>query len=199
MKLFISATSPFARKVRVLIREKNATDLFEEVTSLPLENDEALHAANPLGRIPALVLENGDTLFDSVLLLDYLDRSLDGPTLVPIEPGARLAALKIQALADGILEAAVRTSFENNRPDAEKSALWLSRWTRAIEQTIDVLEKSVSGWDQTLDVGKIATGSALGYLSFRLPQLHWEERAPKLAGWWQQIQTRPSFAQTAPR
>lgn len=198
MKLYHSSTSPFARKVRVLIREKGALAQVTEETTSAMSDPQSLIEANPLGKVPALILKDGASYFDSPLICEYLDAVLGGVALFPAAGPERWQALRFQALADGIMDAAVSLVFENNRPEAQRSEMWMGRWNRAVERGIGVLEQEVSLLDGPLDIGGIATGAALGYLDLRHAAMNWQARAPELAGWWRDLAKRPSFAETAP-
>jgi len=198
MKLYHSSTSPFARKVRVLIREKSALAQVTEETASAMSDPQSLIEANPLGKVPALILKDGTSFFDSPLICEYLDAVLAGPPLFPAAGPERWRALRFQALADGIMDAAVSLVFEMNRPETERSEMWMGRWHRAVTRGIGVLEHEVSLLDGPLDIGSIATGAALGYLDFRHAAMDWQTGAPELAGWWRDLAKRPSFAETAP-
>ncbi|MEX0839934.1 MAG: glutathione S-transferase N-terminal domain-containing protein [Parvibaculum sp.] len=198
MKLYHSPTSPFARKVRVLIREKDALAQVTEEVAAAMSDPQSLIEANPLGKVPALALKDGTSFFDSPLICEYLDTVLDGPQLFPATGAGRWRALRFQALADGIMDAAVSLVFESNRPEAERSEMWMGRWRRAVDRGIDFAEQEVSLLDGPLDIGGIAIGAALGYLDFRHAAMNWQARAPELAGWWRDLAKRPSFAETAP-
>ncbi|ABS63493.1 Glutathione S-transferase domain [Parvibaculum lavamentivorans DS-1] len=198
MKLYHSPTSPFARKVRILIREKGAANRVSEELISTMEDPAALHAANPLGKIPALVMNDGTSYFDSPLICEYLDVALEGPTFIPASNIERWRVQRLHALADGIMDASVSLTFERMRPEAQRSEMWMGRWRRAIERGIAVLEAEVTDLDGALDLGGIATGAALGYLDFRHAGLDWQSKAPELAGWWKDFAKRPSLVETAP-
>ena len=198
MKLYCSHTSPFARKVRVLIREKGATARVTEEAVSAMEDPAALHAANPLGKVPALILKDGSSWFDSPLICEFLDVTLEGPSMIPASHVERFRVLRHQALADGLMDAAVSIVFERNRPEAQRSEMWIGRWSRAIERSLAVLEDEVVSLDGPVDLGSIAVGAALGYLDFRHGGLGWQNNQTELAGWWRDFAKRPSFAETAP-
>jgi glutathione S-transferase len=198
MKLYCSHTSPYARKVRVFIREKGGSAHVAEETVAAMEDPSSLHEANPLGKVPALIMPDGTSWFDSPLICEFLEGALEGPTLIPPAPAQRLRALRQQALADGIMDAATSIIFERNRKDAEQSPTWLGRWERAILRSLAVLENEVTDLDGPVDLGVISVGAALGYLDFRHATLNWQEKFPELAGWWRDMAKRPSFADTAP-
>jgi glutathione S-transferase len=198
MKLYCSHTSPFARKVRVLIREKGATARVAEETVSAMEEPASLHEANPLGKVPALIMPDGSSWFDSPLICEYLDVTLEGPSMIPAAHVERFRVLRHQALADGIMDAAVSIVFERNRPEVQRSEMWIGRWSRAIGRSLAVLDDEVVSLDGPVDLGSIAVGAALGYLEFRHGGLGWQEKQTELAGWWRDFAKRPSFAETAP-
>lgn len=198
MKLFSSPTSPFVRKVRIVIREKGAGHLIAEDVVSALADPADLHAANPLGKVPALALDDGTTLFDSPLICAYLDATLAGPALMPASGDARWRTMRLEALGDGIAEAAVSLTFEKNRPEAERSANWIGRWRRAITRALDLLEKEAAGLQGTPTIGTIAIESALGYLDFRHGDMGWREGRPALDAFFKKASGRAAFQETAP-
>ena len=197
MKLYHSPTSPFARKVRVLIREKGALAQVSEETASAMSDPQSLIAANPLGKVPALALKDGTSFFDSPLICEYLDATLDGPALFPAA-GAALARLALSGTGRRHHGRRRVAGLRDNRPEAERSEMWTARWRRAVARSLDLLEQEVSLLDAPLDIGGIATGAALGYLDFRHAAMNWQTQAPELAGWWRDMAKRPSFAETAP-
>ncbi|MDR3499345.1 MAG: glutathione S-transferase N-terminal domain-containing protein [Parvibaculum sp.] len=198
MKLYSSPTSPFVRKVRILIREKGAANLVAEEVVSALADPEALHAANPLGKVPALLLDDGTTLFDSPLICEYLDAVLPGPKLLPAAEAACWRDRRLHAIGDGISDAAVSLIFEKNRPEAERSAMWMGRWRRAIARAVDLLEKEAASLEGPLHLGGIAVFAALGYLDFRHGDLAWRDGHPALAAAYEKASGRPAFKETAP-
>jgi glutathione S-transferase len=198
MKLYSSPTSPFVRKVRIVIREKGAAHLVTEEVVSALADPVELHAANPLGKVPALALKDGTTLFDSPLICEYLDAMLEGPSLLPAEGAARWQAQRLQALGDGIADAAVSLTFEKNRPEAERSANWMGRWRRAITRSLDLLEAEAANLNGPVTLGTISIESALGYLDFRHGDLGWRENRPTLDAFFKKASGRAAFQETAP-
>lgn len=198
MKLYSSPTSPFVRKVRIVIQEKGAAHLVNEEVVSALADPAELHAANPLGKVPALALDDGRTLFDSPLICEYLDAVLDGPTLMPASGEARWQVMRLHALGDGIADAAVSLTFEKNRPEAERSANWMGRWRRAIIRSLDLLERESASLQGPATLGTIAVESALGYLDFRHGDLGWRDGRPALAAFFENASGRAAFKETAP-
>lgn len=199
MRLLFSSTSPYARKVRVVITEKGLEDRVTEVPTNPMEPDADLVAQNPLHKVPALVLDDGASLYDSRVICEYLDSLGPGPRLLPESGDTRWQTLRRQALADGILDAALSTVMERRRPEGERSQMWLDRWSQAITRGVAVAEGDLGALSGTLDMSQIAVASALDYLDFRLPDLAWQDSHGALAGWLSDMLARPAFRRTDPR
>jgi len=198
MKLFSSKTSPFARKVRLVIHELELDGLVEEILTDTGGGDPEFLAANPLAQIPALITEKGEALPGSDLIIEYLQTR--GGTLTSLARGsARWAQLRRRNLAEGILEAAVSALLESRRPEGEKSPAWVQRKTEAITRSLDVLELEA---DQLLpgtpSVVEIGVAAALGYLDFRFPALDWRSSRPALAAWYAVFAERTSMLKTTP-
>ena len=198
MQLYSSPTSPFVRKVRVLIREKGASDKVRETVVAALNDPVELHAANPLGQVPALQLADGTQIFNSPVICQFLDEELGGPKLLPPSGIAHWADMRLQTIGDGISEAAVSLSFERARPEEQRSPVWTARWQRAVTRSLDVLEAETSTLNGDLTLGRIAIACALGYLDFRHDDLGWRNGHAKLADWYKNISGRPAFIETAP-
>lgn len=194
MQLFVSPTSPYARKARVVIREHGLEAEVEEIEASPLDDPPALRAANPLGKVPALVVGDGRVLADSKLITEYLDSLGSGRSLYP-EGEARWDALRRAALAEGVMDAAIGTVFERRRPPEQQSPVWLDRWRRAIDGGLGAV--SADGGER-FDIGDIGLAVALDYLDFRLADLGWRERHGALADWLDAHRDRPSLAATRP-
>ena len=194
MKLLGSVNSPFVRKVRIFAMETGLGDRIDLVATDTA--DPALGLVNPLGKIPALVLDDGEALYDSAVIVQYLDH-LAGDRMIPAPGPARWRVLRLEALADGIADAAVACVMEKRRPAATRSADALA-WQKAkIMRGVDRLETEVAHF-AGLDAGMIATGATLGYLDFRHPDLGWRTDRPKIARWFEDFAARPSMAATAP-
>lgn len=198
MKLLYTPNSPYARKVRVLIRERAATQLVDEEIVQPLDEPEGFRDINPLGKIPVLIIPDEEPLVDSPLIMEYLDANLPGRAESPATGRQRWTGLRRHALADGILDAAVSTVFEKNRTDAAPSPFWLGRWRRAMLSGVAALDAAVASMPAALDCDGIAIACALGYLDFRHADLDWRASAPTLTGWHALAAARPSFTQTVP-
>ena len=196
MQLYLNATSPFARVARIIALEKGLQDQLELCWSDPWSNDPALLQANPVGRIPVLVTDDGHAIAESLLIAQYLDSLTAEPRLLP--PAERAAVLQRTGLGYGLMEAAFTTVIgRKHAAQADQSVLGQRRLD-AIDRSIQALA-SLSNGDQqpTPDLGTIVTAVALDYVLFRLPEIDWQSRYPALAAWHQRIIMRASFAETA--
>ncbi len=198
MKLRYSPTSPFVRKVRVVALETGqeaALELVKTVTGDPASD---LGRDNPLNKIPALVLDNGETLYDSPVICEYLDSRHDGARLYPAEGPARWVALRRQALADGMMDAAILRIYERRRPDHMRSAEWDKSQKTRVDQGLDVLEAEAGKFGDKPNIGTIAIAVMLDYLDFRFADENWRGGRPRLAAWHKVFSARPSLASTQP-
>lgn len=196
MKLFMSTSSPFARKARIVLREHGLENQVEEIVVSPLDDPAELRAVNPLGTIPTLVCDDGCALCDSKLITEYLD-TRHTPTFYPAD-ATRWEALERAALAEGIMHATVSSVFERRRTDAEASQYWLARWRKAIEGTLGVLAQHTDKPNR-FDIGDVGLAVALEYIDFRMPEIDWRERFPALSGWLERHRERPSLVSTRPQ
>lgn len=198
MKLFYSPTSPYARKVLVTALEKGLGDRIELVECNPHQGDPQLLAANPLSKVPTLVLEDGSALFDSPVICEWLDEQTEAPKLTPAQGPERWAVLRAQALADGVLDDAYLNVMEARRPEAQRSPEAMSARVDAILRGVPLLESGLSVWGGSLSIGQVAAACALGYLDFRLPQLDWRDGHPVLRDWFEDFSQRPSMVRSRP-
>lgn len=199
MKLLASPLSPFARKVRALIREGAREGEVEEVmvTTTALATDPAVAAANPLGRIPVLIRAGGPALLDSRVICRFLDARWG----LGLYPEARLwEVLTLEALADGIAEASVSMAYEVRlRPEGERSPAWVEAQWQKVARGLDALEgRWMSHLAGRLDMGGIAVAAALGHVEMRHGARGWREGRPLLAAWEARTAQRPSLAATRP-
>jgi glutathione S-transferase len=201
MKLHHNSASPYVRKVLVVARECGLIEHLEIVSLAltPVNPNDALNAANPLGKIPALVLDDGRALFDSRVICEYLDSLHSGAKMFPVSGEQRWVALRRQALADGILDAAVITRYETAlRPEALRWGAWSSNQKLKISRATAELERDVEGFADSVDIGLVAVGCALGYLDFRYADDNWRDGCPNLATWYEAFARRPSMQATMP-
>jgi glutathione S-transferase len=187
------------RKVVVLLHE---TGQFEDVDLVPTNVwDPAtdVTADNPLGKVPALILGDGAVLFDSPVICEYLDAHHDGVALFPAPGPDRWAALRLQALADGGLDALLLRRMEGLREPGQQSEAWIARQIAAVDRSFDVLERDAGSLDGCLTIGTIAVGCLLGYRDFRFATDGWRDGRPKLAAWYETFAQRPSMLATIPK
>lgn len=197
MKLFYSASSPFARKVRIAAREKGLAGAITEVECNPFSDPPQLREHNPLGLVPTLVA--GDlALYDSAVICEYLETRRESPRLIPMMGGERWAVLRAQALADGMMQIAVGLTVERRRPISEQSLGTHERWLGQIAGAVAAMEQQLEGLTGILNLGHIAFASALGYLDFRYAGTDWRGAHPQLAQWFDPFSQRPAMLQTAP-
>jgi glutathione S-transferase len=200
LKLIMSSTSPFARKVRIVLAEKKIECPQVEIS--PWSADNEVHAYSPLGKVPVLVLDDGTPLFDSRVIVEYLDNVSPVSRLIPEPSRQRIAVRKWEALADGISEASIGVVIERRRPAAQQSADFIARQERKMREGLADLGRGLN--DETWCNGEgysladIATGCALGYLDLRHRDLGWRDAYPNLARLYERLSKRASFADTAP-
>jgi glutathione S-transferase len=195
MKLRYSTTSPFVRKVHVVAIETGQIDKIELVKTNTADPASGLNAHNPLNKVPALVLDDGSTLYDSRVICEYLDAQAKG-AFFPTSGPARWTALKRQALADGMMDAGVLRMMETRRPEGEQSPAWVARQKLKVTQGLDALEAEPLG--PQLDIGTLAVAIVLDYLDFRFKAEDWRAGHPKLAAWHKTFATRASLQKTLP-
>lgn len=196
MKLRYSLTSPFVRKVRMTAMECGVELALVATNAWAPETD--LVQDNPLCKVPALVLDNGEVLYDSPVICEYLDTLHSGHKLFPQDSQERFRQLKLQALADGIMDAAVQIRIETAiRPEDKRWTGWIERQQAAITRALDALEKDVGHWDGVFLIGPITVVAALSYLEFR-QVCDWRHQRPHLARWHQTIHNRRSVYETEP-
>ena len=200
MKLVIAKPSPFARKVRVALREKGLP--FEEIVENPWAAGTAVPGTNPLGKVPALMLADGRVVYDSKVIVEYLETLGRPPPLIPADPELRVAHRQIEALADGVSDAVVLVVLERSRPADLQSGDWIGRQVRKIEAATAELARLLGAGEWLTGSGfglaDIAAGCALGYLDLRFPEFDWRSRHPALASYFARLDARPSFAATRP-
>ncbi len=200
MKLRYSPTSPYVRKVRIALIETGLDKRVELVPTNPWSADTDLGNDNPVGKVPTLIDDDGNQVYDSPVIIDYLDGMHGGARLVPVEGKARLTALIRQALGDGILDAAVSRRIETAmRPEALRWSWWLDRQMTAIHRGLDRLEREAGELTDFGTIGDIAVACALGYIDFRLPTEEWRSSHPRLGAWFDRQQKRPSMVATTPK
>lgn len=201
MRLHTSPATPFGRKVAVVLHETGLWPRVErrDASLSPIAPDAAVCAANPLGKIPCLELDDGSALYDSRVICEYLDELHAGPKLFPADGPARFVALRLQALADGMLDTAVGLRYETIlRPEPLRWPDWIAAQKLKVTRALDRLEQECEGFAQRIDIGTLAIACALGYLDFRFADDRWRDGRPRLAAWEAKIAQRPSLVATRP-
>ncbi len=198
MRLLYQTHSPYARKVLVMAHEAGIADRFEIVhhETSPTRRNETVHAANPLGKVPVLLCDDGLALFDSIVICEYLDSLHDGPRLIPVEGRARFLALRLQAIAQGILDAAIAVRWDvERRPAAFRWQSMADAQAGKLMASYAFVEREVE-LDGPVDIGQIALATALTWIDFRgLPAPDREH--PRLRAWCDAFARRPSMTATA--
>ncbi|PHM20218.1 MAG: glutathione S-transferase [Curvibacter sp. PD_MW3] len=204
MKLIGSNTSPYARKVRIVMAEKKLDYNFvlEDVWS----DQTTIKDSNPLGKIPCLIMEGGEALFDSRVIVEYLDTLSPVGKLIPPVGRERAEVKTWEALADGVMDAALLARMEavwSKRTEAQRSQAWIDRQLGKIDASLEAMSKGLGDKPFCtgihLSLADIAVGCALGYLDFRFPQIGWRNDHPSLVRLLEKLEQRPSFAETRPQ
>lgn len=200
MQLLQAGPSPFVRKVLITLHETNQLDDVEmvSVAATPLDPDPSLISPNPLGKIPALVRDDGPTLYDSRVICRFLDARADAN----LYPQARLwETLTLEATADGIMDAAVLMIYEERfRPAKKQSKDWIEGQWGKVSRALDALNtRWISHLHGRLDMGQIGVAAALGYLDFRHDARDWRNGRDSLSAWYKTFSARPSMTETQPK
>jgi len=201
MKLFDSSSSPFVRKVNICLIELGLDNIVERLpqNAHPIRRDTNLVARNPLGQVPAIILDDGSCLADSRVICEYINDVANG-RLFPAPSPARWTALARQSAADGLLDAAIQIRYEMNaRPPELQFDDWIEGQKAKIESVLAVMEREAQGLRDLTDIGTISYACALGYLDFRFLELNWRKERYHLAAWFDTFSLRPSFQRTMPR
>lgn len=194
MKLRYATTSPFVRKVTVTAIETGQDAEIERVKTNTADPELARH--NPLNKVPALILEDGNVLIDSAVICEFLD-SRKGGKLFP-KDASRWPVLSRMALADGIMDAAVLRRYESLRPETLRSIDWDTKQKSKIWNSLAVLEREAAGFGDRVDIGTLTVAIMLDYLDFRFGAEPWREAHPHLAQWHKAFAVRPSLVSTMP-
>jgi glutathione S-transferase len=200
MKLLYTPNSPYARKVRIVALEKHIDLSLQEVVlgapDCPVSNH------NPLGKVPVLILNDGDSLYDSRVIVEYLDNHAPGAHLIPQDNSSKIRVRRWEALADGICDAAIAAMLEGRKPKEQQSQATIDKQMDKVTRGLEVLNLDITKkkWcvNETFSLADIALGCALGYLDVRHKQLNWQDNYPNLAKHYSVLVKRPSFKQTMP-
>jgi glutathione S-transferase len=200
MRLLYTPNSPYARKVRIVALEKHIELVLQEVVLGDPESPLKLH--NPLGKIPTLILNDGDNLYDSKVIVEYLDFHTPVARLIPQDHNARVSVRRWEALADGICDAAIAVILEGRKPEAQQSQANIDRQLDKVKLGLEVLNLDITKrkWcvNETFSLADIAVGCMLGYVDLRFKQLNWQDNYVNLAKHYSVLVKRPSFKMTMP-
>jgi glutathione S-transferase len=199
MILRFSPSSPFVRKVSIAARVLGLADKIENENVDLNDPSDTLRAQNPLGKVPSLILDDGTTYFDSRVILEYLDHLAGGGRIIPRETSARFAALRMEALCDGVLDASVLIVYESRyRPEDKRVQSWVDRQHGKIDRALDVLENAPPDLTPVPDVGQITLACVFGYHDLRFGGT-WRQDHPNLVTWLDAFAAQvPAYAATTP-
>ncbi len=197
MKLYWSLTSPYVRKVMACAITREIDGRITLVPTNPHLSTPDLLTDNPLSKVPTLLTDDGLALFDSPVICEYLDSLGDAPPMFPPSGAARWRALKLQAMGDGILDAAVGRRMEQAKPEEAARTAWMERQQAAIGRALAMLETDLPG--HAADIGSLSIGCALGYLDFRFAAEPWRDACPALAAWFAGFSATPGLMRTIPK
>jgi glutathione S-transferase len=203
MKLIGSITSPYVRKVRIVMAEKKLD--YQFVTEDVWAADTSISASNPLGKVPCLIMEGGEALFDSRVIVEYVDTLSPVGKLIPGSGRERAEVKTWEALADGLLDAAILARLEASWPGrkkGERSQAWIDRQMKKIDDSLVALDQALAERSHCVGIqvslADIAVGVAVSYLDFRFPAIDWRGQHPNLGGLYERLSQRPSFKDTLP-
>ena len=201
MKLIGSLPSPYTRKARIVAAEKRVEYVWEVQNVWAPDNPVADY--NPLGKVPVLVFDDGTALYDSRVICEFLDSVSPIGKLIPADHRERIEVRRWEALADGVLDAAVLARLEGLRAAPERSQNWIDRQMGKVARGLDAMdiELGAKPWccGNAFTLADIAVGACVGWLDFRFPQLEWRKDRPNLARLAVKVFERPSFAESVPR
>ena len=200
MRLVIARPSPFARKAHIALLEKGIA--FETVVENPWQPDTTVPSVNPLGKVPALMLDDGRVIHDSKVIVEYLETLDVPPDLIPRSPDLRVAHKQIEAIADGVCDAVVLITLESARAPDLHSMDWIERQRRKVVAGVTELARLLGNgeWFTSagFGLGEVATVCALDYIDLRLPAFDWRAAGANLVSLHARLAARPAFAQTKP-
>ena len=199
MKLVGSKTSPYVRKIRVILAEKKLA--FDFVEESAWTADTTVPRYNPLNKVPALVMDDGEAIYDSAVISEYLD-AISGGGLIPKDAAARARVRRDEALGDGIADAGITAFLERKREAARQDPAWIARQLDKVGAGIAALAKSLGSkpylGGNEANLADIACACALFWAEFRMPELGWRVAHPNLKAWAERMESRPAFQATRP-
>lgn len=198
MKLRYSPTSPFVRKVVVTAMETGLWDKIETVTTNPWDPESDLGKQNPVGKVPTLITDGGEVLYDSTVICEYLDSLHDGQKLIPASGGARWQALRLDALGDGMAETGIRRLLEFRFWSESPRQDWVDRANKGLNRCFASLEDEADVLKGPITLGQISLGCAIGWIDLRFPDFGWRDNSPAVADWYAGFSGRPSMTGSEP-
>ena len=200
MKLIAAPVSPYSRKVRIVLAEKRIE--YDLIVDSPLDPATRVPEFNPLGKIPVLVLDDETTLFDSRVIVEYLDNASPVGRLIPDEIRQRIQTRRWEALADGCTDAAIAVVMEQRRPKELQNSDWIARQQAKVDRAVRAMSEGLAArsWctGDAYNLADVATGCTLGYLELRMPDLNWRKQYPNLSQLFDKLSKRASFKSTVP-
>jgi glutathione S-transferase len=200
MKLIGTITSPYTRKARVVLAEKKID--YDWVVDSPNSPTSVVPTYNPLARVPVLVLDDDTAIFDSPVIVEYLDNLSPNNKLFPQPSRERIEVKRWEALSDGLLDSAVNVRLESLRPASQRSADWMQRELAVVDRALEAMAKQLgeNQWcmGTPFTFADVAVGCALGYVDFRFPEIDWRAKHPNLARMHEKLMQRSSFSETVP-
>lgn len=200
MKLISATPSPYARKVRIQLKEKRIP--FDLITEVPWNSDTSVPQWNPLEKLPVLILDDGKAVYESAYILEWIERKYPSPALMPADDDAYLEARRYMVLSDGICDAALLLFFERLREAPLRSVPWMARQLRKVEGGLAALAQDIGERDyavgERLTLADISVAAPLGWLKVRAPDLDWSGRHPNLSRYYDRLSERESFRETVP-
>ncbi len=197
MKLFVNQTSPYARKVRIVVKEKRLDARVALIDVDPWNDPPALLETSPLSKVPAMVTDDGIVLTESDTIARYLDELVPSPQMMLMDMATRTEATSRIALLQGMIDAAFDAVIEKRRPASGQWPDWIARQQRAVERGLAVVSKMPRP-ERRFDLGDVSLVCLLGYLDFRHPSIAWRTNYPELAKWFDGVSQRTSVASTGP-
>ena len=200
MKLIIASPSPYARKVRVILREKKID--CEEIIDVPWNTNTLTHGLNPLGKIPILLRDDHEPLFDSKVIIQYLDEYKPKPLFYPSNSEENISARLIETISDGICDSIVLIFLENSRTETLRSKTWIKRQEKKIFQGVEYLSTNLQEKKYFVgnhfNIADVSGYTCLEYLDLRFPKFKWRDKYKNLVLYWNKHKDRPSFKETIP-
>lgn len=198
MKLYCSVNSPYARKARVAAIELGVDRKIELVETDPRDSTTGYWSLNPLGKIPALALDDGSVLFDSPVVCEYLNDVVGDGRLMPKDDAGRFRTRTLVALVDGVLDAAMAVRLERQRPESEQSPAWMDKQLAVAGRGLDALQEALPEYQDKVNLVSIGTACAITWIGFRIPEQDWLGPRKRLADWYEAFNQRESMQRTTP-